>query len=692
MASMQPGPNVASWPPSAKSKPSRRTPCAPNSASRTHAKLDFGATSNARRHPQQHRAGAALHTTAGAGLDDARAAGVRVRARLCMSDSLFLRIKSLNIRTMRGVSSSKSVVRVAAAHNLRELAAELGVNATSGIDPSRIGLNYQLRGPDTAAGVADLAQALLDNAGVTKLRRDACMALELVFSLPQGSAVNHREYFAAAVDWADDFFNVPILSAAVHLDEPSRHMHVLLLPLVAGRMQGGALSGGPAKIKMMLADFQKQVGQRFGLVHQPRAKRLSKTNRDAGGRLVLDALKAHPERLNVPAVRDALVAALGQHHETLLPLLGLALPTPAKARGKSFAAIMTAPCRLERTASKHTSIHVAKPKSIHIGPTSIENELPESSNVYHCVHVAPTKPAFPHDFHHRHAIGDASVDQPNTEREQSEASQPEAGAQWSAAQRSTTAGESSTTSSTPTDQRQPADTLRSFAEAPAPATTGPTANTGNEPTKRARAAANRQPASTPAPGERAEMDNLVLAQQPTSASTAPMATVKDVQPLDAPETKRMNFVQLVEQHTAGAAVDATTFGRIPSFVDTPAADVDRVLRTEQVPTATALQPPIDEVQILHPIGGPELDAEGDYQRQHDDDHLAECWDEHGEFVTVPSTRARPPRSRPALQSNASSNAPSMPRALPEARASPTALAHQLLASASTTSTNERPKP
>src|SRR5471030_3459962 len=89
-------------------------------------------------------------------------------------------------------------------------------------------------------------------------------------------------------------------------------------------------------------------------------------------------------------------------------------------------------------------------------------------------------------------------------------------------------------------------------------------------------------------------------------------TVKDVQPLDAPETRRTNFVQLMEQH--------------------------------------------------------------------------------GEFVTVPSTRARPPRSRPALQSNASSNAPSMPRALPEARASPTALAHQLLAIASATSTNERPKP
>jgi len=62
---------------------------------------------------------------------------------------------------------------------------------------------------------------------------------------------------------------------------------------------------------------------------------------------------------------------------------------------------------------------------------------------------------------------------------------------------------------------------------------------------------------------------------------------------------------------AGAdEIDASTFGRIPKTGDTPAADVDKVLRTEQVPAATALQPPIDEVQILHPIGGPELDAGG----------------------------------------------------------------------------------
>lgn len=309
-----------------------------------------------------------------------------------MTDSLYLRLKTLNVRTMRGVTSPKSVIRVAAAHNLREIQAELGAGAASGINPALMHLNYLLRGPDTAAGVADLALALLDNAGVKNLRRDACMALELVFSLPPGAAIDHREYFAAAVAWADTHFNAPILSAAVHLDESAPHCHVLVLPLVAGRMQGGALAGGPSKIRMMQSDFQQQVGQRFGLTQQPRAKRISKANRDVVGRMVLDALKAHPERLNVPAVRDALCAALGQHHESLLPLLGLELPAPGKAKAKSFADLMTSPCKPERSGWARTSIDVALSKSI-----DVDGEAgPEIRQHLSCVDVGPSAQHFQH--------------------------------------------------------------------------------------------------------------------------------------------------------------------------------------------------------------------------------------------------------------------------------------------------------
>lgn len=301
-----------------------------------------------------------------------------------MTDSLYLRLKSLNTRTVRGVTSPKNIVRVAAMHNLREIQAELGASAASGINPARMHLNYQLRGPATADDVAGLALALLDNAGVTTLRRDACMALELVVSLPAGTAIDHCEYFGAAVAWADAYFNVPILSAVVHLDEAAPHLHVLLLPLVAGRMQGGALAGGPAKIRAMLADFQQQVAQRFGLTHQPRAKRLSKPNRDAAGRMVLDALRARPERLSEPAMRDALIAALGSQADTLLALMGLTMPA-TKAKAKSFAAIMTAPCKPERA-------HRAAPntKHIDIAQNLGNQDGGNSTTSMLCIDVAPS--------------------------------------------------------------------------------------------------------------------------------------------------------------------------------------------------------------------------------------------------------------------------------------------------------------
>lgn len=302
-----------------------------------------------------------------------------------MTGSLYLRLKTLNTRTVRGVTSPKNIVRVAAMHNLREIQAELGASAASGINPARMHLNYQVRGPGTADEVAGLATALLDNAGVKALRRDACMALELVVSLPANTAISHREYFAAAVTWADAYFNVPILSAAVHLDEAAPHLHVLLLPLVAGRMQGGALAGGPAKIRAMLADFQQQVAQRFGLTHQPRTKRLTKPNRDAAGRVVLDALRARPERLIEPDMRDALIAALGSQAETLLPLLGLSMPT-TKATAKSFVQIMTAPCKPERARR-------AAPNAKHIDVAQTLGNVSgqEFDNVYVSVDVAPAR-------------------------------------------------------------------------------------------------------------------------------------------------------------------------------------------------------------------------------------------------------------------------------------------------------------
>lgn len=449
-----------------------------------------------------------------------------------MSESLFLRIKSLNVKTMHGVSSAKNVIKVAAMHNLREIVAEFGVRADSHIDLARVALNYQLRGPATAAGVADLALALLNNASVHKLRKDACMALEVVFSLPPGSAVDHREFFGAAVVWADAFFNVPILSAAVHLDEAAPHCHVLLLPLVGGRMKGGALAGGPTKIKMMLSDFQQQVGQRFGLTHQPRAKRLSKTSRDAAGRMVLDALKSHPERFNVPAVRDVLVAALGAHHETLLPLLGLALPTPAKRKEKSFAAMMTAPCKPEPTARRRTSIDVAISTSIDVGLHQAAVGTRDSATSMLCIDVALPVQAFPHDFHHRLA----------------------------------TAGTAPPVATSPSSAGRTAPTSASAAPA-----AGGHVETVNSAQPGGVCKISDTPKAvhqldTPATDDVHELDGTAAAPGQADVSISPHISTLTTCP-----AKPTDYVALVEQHHAGAcrpaAKDALSFERI-----SPAAD------------------------------------------------------------------------------------------------------------------------
>lgn len=239
------------------------------------------------------------------------------------------------------------------------------------------------------------------------------MALELIFSLPQGSAIDHRAFFGAAVSWADAFFNAPILSAAVHLDEAAPHCHVLILPLVGGRMNGGALAGGPSKIRMMQADFQSAVGKKFGLVQQGRAKRLSLSERNRAGAQVLDALRTEPARMAHPNVRDALIAALGKHHEELFAALGLELPAPSKPKAKSFVAIMTASCKPDRPARRHTSIDV-QPTSIDVEPLGITERPPQIRQRLSCVDVCASRPPFPaHSGHDQSASDMPASDQPD---------------------------------------------------------------------------------------------------------------------------------------------------------------------------------------------------------------------------------------------------------------------------------------
>jgi hypothetical protein len=236
-----------------------------------------------------------------------------------------------------GRLTGKGIIQAAAKHNLREIQAERG--AGSNIDAIRSKLNYVLRGHAVAASIAAMAQTLMDCAKVKPLRKDAVRGLEIIFSLSPYSIIEHSKFFPDCVAWTDRYFQVPILSATVHLDESAPHCHVLLLPLVDGRMIGSSLFGNRTKLQALQADFHIQVGQRYGLARQAAQKRHSAAVRREAADMVLAAIKVDPSSLD-DCVMGLLRDCIAHNPEPLIQSLKLTMPRK-QSKHKTFAAIMT---------------------------------------------------------------------------------------------------------------------------------------------------------------------------------------------------------------------------------------------------------------------------------------------------------------------------------------------------------------
>jgi hypothetical protein len=246
------------------------------------------------------------------------------------------RVQVLLIKKLTGAG----IIRAAAKHNLRKLAAELG--ADSHIDAARVCLNRVLRGPDCADAVAAQATALMAEVGARLKRKDAVRALEILVTLPPASGIDEAAFFESAVTWAEYYYRVPVLSGVVHNDESAPHLHLLLLPLVNGHMRGSALAG---KYALAQDDFHAKVGRRYGLTRQALQKRHSAAIKQQAMDLAFDVLDVNSGLES--RVIHALLAPHAKNPEPLLLALGLEMPVP-KAKGGSFAAIMTQPCKPEK--------------------------------------------------------------------------------------------------------------------------------------------------------------------------------------------------------------------------------------------------------------------------------------------------------------------------------------------------------
>ena len=297
----------------------------------------------------------------------------------------FLAVKPLSVKTTRA-SCADAVILNVMRHNARELQAEIGVGADSGIDASRIHLNVTLHGPATADGVASAARDAMREHGIVAPRKNATLGIEIVASLPAGLLIDHLAYFRDTAAWAQQHYRVPLLSAIVHNDESSPHLHLVLLPVRDGKLVGSELLGNRATMKAMQKDFHEQVAKQYGLRMPAAKKRHNASQRAAGIALLRETLQAN-SGLTESAI-EALLVPHAKNPEPLLVALGLAMPAPV-VKG-SFVATMTRKVRPESPGRTYKKSPIG-----HLRAQTADSFLPENEKSYALLGDCISAPNFP---------------------------------------------------------------------------------------------------------------------------------------------------------------------------------------------------------------------------------------------------------------------------------------------------------
>lgn len=216
-------------------------------------------------------------------------------------------------------------------HNKRELLANADIKHINNL---KTALNYSLTKLSSALEVTLEAKSKMILAGIEKPRKNAVMAIEIIFSLPiEWHKLDSKAFFEDCYQWTLKTFKVPLLSFDVHLDESAPHAHAILLPLVEGKMQGNLLVGGIGNIKRLNNLYFKEVAQKHGLKGGNPANMKMNDNLKVA-REVLDKLKHDSIKQSsvYACIRDSIFSNPIPYAE----MLGLKLSNHDRKTNKSF--------------------------------------------------------------------------------------------------------------------------------------------------------------------------------------------------------------------------------------------------------------------------------------------------------------------------------------------------------------------
>ncbi len=183
---------------------------------------------------------------------------------------------SYAICRMQKISNAKNIVGVQL-HNRRE---RNHSNTNPDIDFSSSNKNYTLLESKPNMTFNQIIDEKLKQnyKGKKAIRKDAVKMCELLFTSDNNffqniSAEKQREYFEDCFQFACNRYGKDnIISAIVHLDEHTPHLHIDFIPLTTdGRLSAKSLFGGKTALQQLQDDFFKIVGTKYNLERGKRA-------------------------------------------------------------------------------------------------------------------------------------------------------------------------------------------------------------------------------------------------------------------------------------------------------------------------------------------------------------------------------------------------------------------------------------
>jgi len=164
--------------------------------------------------------------------------------------------------------STTQSVRAMVRHALRE---DVPTNAVEGAPKPKLASGTPTSWDDASAKLQAARARHTASFGTMNKNTVQCLDLLVTTSAAEGqswSVEKQNQYFKEALTFLADRFGgrQNILAAAIHRDESTPHMQVLIMPIdSAGRFSGAKMIGGPSGLSEMQDAFHEKVSPRHGL-------------------------------------------------------------------------------------------------------------------------------------------------------------------------------------------------------------------------------------------------------------------------------------------------------------------------------------------------------------------------------------------------------------------------------------------